>query len=119
MCPCHRRLREQANHQQLQQANHQQVPATHLPASLMNLFITITDCQMDYTPPITLRTASRVIVRLGELRFSSNIVTSKIILQIALYKSQRFLILQNIPQQLLWHCNLTKQVYSLQLTFSY
>ena len=45
------------------------------PASLMNLFITITDCQMDYTPPITLRTASRVIVRLGELRFSSNIVT--------------------------------------------
>ena len=48
---------------------------TEQPASLMNLFITITDCQMDYTPPITLRTASRVIVRLGELRFSSNIVT--------------------------------------------
>jgi len=45
------------------------------PASLMNLFVTITDCQMDYTPPITLRTASRIIVRLGELRFSSNIVT--------------------------------------------
>ena len=49
--------------------------STEEPASLMNLFVTITDCQMDYTPPITLRTASRVVFRLGELRFSSNIVT--------------------------------------------
>mmetsp|Transcript_1787 Transcript_1787/g.3835 ORF Transcript_1787/g.3835 Transcript_1787/m.3835 type:complete len:2049 (+) Transcript_1787:263-6409(+) len=44
-------------------------------ASLINLFVNLSDCNMDYTPPLTFRNPSRVILRMGEIRFSSNIVT--------------------------------------------
>lgn len=45
------------------------------PPSLLNLFVSLSDCNMDYTPPITFRNPSRIIARMGEIRFSSNIVT--------------------------------------------
>ena len=50
-------------------------------ASLINLFVNLADCNMDYTPPTTFKTPSRVILRLSEIRFSSNIVTPSATIQ--------------------------------------
>lgn len=44
--------------------------------SLTNLFVNLTDCNFDYTSPLYYKTASRVILRLGEVRLSSNVVSS-------------------------------------------
>ncbi|KAL9179875.1 hypothetical protein ACHAXT_007845 [Thalassiosira profunda] len=44
-------------------------------SSLTNLFVNLSDCNFDYTPPQTYSHPSRVIFRMGEIRFSSNIVT--------------------------------------------
>jgi len=44
-------------------------------SSLTNLFVTLADCNVDYTSPQNFRNASRVIFRMGEVRFTSNIVT--------------------------------------------
>ena len=41
--------------------------------SLINLFVTLSDCNVDYTPILSFR-PSRIIFRMGEIRFSSNIV---------------------------------------------
>ncbi len=47
--------------------------------SIVHLFLTLTDCNMDYMPSSDLRTPSRLILRMGEIRFSSNIVTPSVI----------------------------------------
>ncbi|KAL7539277.1 hypothetical protein ACHAXR_010928, partial [Thalassiosira sp. AJA248-18] len=44
-------------------------------SSLINLFVNLADCNLDYTPPQTFRNPSRLIFRMGEIRFTSNIVT--------------------------------------------
>ena len=43
--------------------------------SLVRLFITVTDCNLDYVPPQTFHTASRTILRIGDMRLSSNLVS--------------------------------------------
>lgn len=43
--------------------------------SMINLFLNLTDCNIDYTSSVALKTPSRLILRVGEIRFSSNIVT--------------------------------------------
>jgi len=44
-------------------------------SSLTNLFVTLADCNFDYSPPQTFKRRSRVILRMGEIRLTSNIVT--------------------------------------------
>jgi len=41
---------------------------------ITNLFCTISDCNLDYTSPNYFKTASRTIIRVGELRMTSNLV---------------------------------------------
>ncbi|KAL7473556.1 hypothetical protein ACHAXS_013999 [Conticribra weissflogii] len=44
-------------------------------SSLLNLFVNFTDCNVDYTSSPSFKNASRVILRIGEVRFTSNILT--------------------------------------------
>ena len=44
-------------------------------SSLTNLFVTITDCNFDYSTPMNYKTASRSVLRIGEIQLSSNILT--------------------------------------------
>jgi len=44
-------------------------------ASVTKLFITVSDCNFDYTSPLTFSRASRTIMRIGEVRISSNVIT--------------------------------------------
>ncbi|KAL7554315.1 hypothetical protein ACHAWF_017760 [Thalassiosira exigua] len=50
-------------------------------SSLINLFVNVSDCNVDYTPPKTFRNASRIILRMGEIRLTSNIVTPSAAIQ--------------------------------------
>lgn len=43
-------------------------------SSLTRVFLSVADCNIDYNPPARFRTAARLILRLGDLRLSSNIV---------------------------------------------
>ena len=43
--------------------------------SLFNVFVSFADCNIDYTPPTDFMHGSRVIVRVGEVRLTSNIVS--------------------------------------------
>jgi len=43
--------------------------------SLTKLFVTLADCNVDYTPPLQFTHPSRTICRVSEVRFSSNIVS--------------------------------------------
>lgn len=42
---------------------------------LTNLFVCVTDCNFDYTTPMAYKTASRSILRIGEVKLSSNLLT--------------------------------------------
>jgi autophagy-related protein 2 len=42
--------------------------------SLFKIFFSLADCNLDYTTPKTFSTASRTLVRLGDLRLSSNLI---------------------------------------------
>ncbi len=42
--------------------------------SLMRIGVSLADCNVDYVSPMKFRTPSRVIVRLGDLRFSTNML---------------------------------------------
>ena len=44
-------------------------------AGLQKLFVSFADCNLDYTSPAKFDTPSRTIVRLSDLRFSSNLVS--------------------------------------------
>ncbi len=44
------------------------------PPSMTRVFVSIADCNLDYSSPTFFETESRSIVRLGDLRFSSNIM---------------------------------------------
>lgn len=43
--------------------------------SLFNVFVSFADCNIDYTPPDDFKQGSRVIIRVGEVRLASNIVS--------------------------------------------
>ena len=43
--------------------------------SITNLFVTFSDCAMDYTPPSDFNRASRTLIRVSEVRGSSNLVS--------------------------------------------
>lgn len=45
--------------------------------SLMNLFVNVTDCNLDYTSPVSYRTASRSILRIGDIHLSSNLLSTR------------------------------------------
>jgi len=45
------------------------------PTSLTRLFISMIDCNLDYTPPVEFQTTSRLIVRIGDFRLSSNLLS--------------------------------------------
>ena len=45
------------------------------PPSMQRVFISVADCNLDYTSPSYFDMSSRSIVRLGDFRFSSNIMT--------------------------------------------
>ena len=51
------------------------------PPSLINLFVNLSDCNLDYTSPLTFRNPVRIIIRMGEIRFSSTIVTPSATIQ--------------------------------------
>ena len=51
------------------------------PPSLINLFVNLSDCNLDYISPITFRNPARIIIRMGEIRFSSTIVTPSATIQ--------------------------------------
>jgi len=51
-------------------------------AAVNNLFVTISDCNLDYTSPILFSTPSRTILHLGEVRLTSNIVVPSGITQV-------------------------------------
>jgi len=42
---------------------------------LTNLFVSVTDCNFDYTTPMAYKTASRSVLRIGEVQLSSNLMT--------------------------------------------
>ena len=44
-------------------------------SSLTNMFVSLNDCSIDYTPPQTFNKASRIILGVGDIRVTSNIVT--------------------------------------------
>lgn len=52
-------------------------PNTSATASLMRLFISVTDCNVDYASPVTFHTASRVMLRIGDMRLASNLLSPR------------------------------------------
>lgn len=52
-------------------------PNTNATSSLLRLFISVTDCNIDYASPLTFHTASRVILRVGDMRLASNLVSPR------------------------------------------
>lgn len=44
---------------------------------LLQLFVSLADCNIDYSTPETFTTESRMIIRLGDLRLSSNLVSPR------------------------------------------
>lgn len=51
------------------------------PPSLINLIVNLSDCNLDYSSPTTFRNPARIIIRMGEIRFSSTIVTPSATIQ--------------------------------------
>jgi len=49
--------------------------------TLLNLFVNFTDCNLDYTSPRSFKNASRVILRVGEVRFTSNVLSPSVSVQ--------------------------------------
>lgn len=48
---------------------------------VLRLFLSVVDCNLDYASPSTFVTPSRLIVRIGDLRLSSNVVSPKPVVQ--------------------------------------
>ena len=55
--------------------SHSRSPKESDTAKLTKCFLSVVDCNVDYTSSFRFETASRTIVRVGDLRFSSNIVS--------------------------------------------
>ncbi|KAL3826376.1 hypothetical protein ACHAXA_008584 [Cyclostephanos tholiformis] len=49
--------------------------------SMIDLFVNLSDCNVDYTTPLSFINPSRIILRMGEIRFSSNIVMPSAMIQ--------------------------------------
>ena len=52
-------------------------PKTIATTSLMRLFMSVVDCNSDYLSPQTFQTASRLILRIGDMRLSCNLVSPR------------------------------------------